>query len=93
MVGENQRQVPWNNKNTESIGGWQNYDGLLMDEGCLRIYVSFTAIAETKPSERTLQSFAPVNPVPGLFLSKPADRGLMRSAKRVGHVLCFEHCE
>ena len=53
MVGENQRQVPWNNKNTESIGGWQNYDGLLMDEGCLRIYVSFTAIAETKPSERT----------------------------------------
>ena len=33
-----------------------------------------------------MQSFVPVNPVPGLFLSKPADRGLMCSAKRVGHV-------
>ena len=33
-----------------------------------------------------MQSFAPVNPVPGLFLSKPADRELMCSAKRVGHV-------
>ena len=26
------------------------------------------------------------HPVPGLFLSKPADRGLTCSAKRVGHV-------
>ena len=47
-VEENPRHVPWNNKNTESIGGWQNYDGLLMSKGCLRIHVSFTSIAETK---------------------------------------------
>ena len=36
-----------------------------------------------------VQSFAPANMITGLFLSKPADRGLMHSAKRVGLVLCF----
>ena len=33
-----------------------------------------------------MQSYPLVNPVPGLLLSKPADRGLTCSAKRVGHV-------
>ena len=33
-----------------------------------------------------VQSYPLVNPVPGLPLSKPADRGLTCSAERVGHV-------
>ena len=40
-----------------------------------------------------LQSFLLVNPVPGLLLCKPTDRELMRLAKQVNHVLCYEHCE
>ena len=35
-----------------------------------------------------MQSYPLVNPVPGLPLSKPADRGLTCSAERVGHVYC-----
>ena len=37
----------------------------------------------------TLQSYPLVNPVPGLLLSKPAERGLTCTAKRVGHVYVF----
>ena len=36
-----------------------------------------------------MQSYPLVNPVPGLLLSKPADRGLTCTAKRVGHVYVF----
>lgn len=33
-----------------------------------------------------MQSFMLVNPVPGLSLNKPADQGLVRSAKQVSYV-------
>ena len=37
-----------------------------------------------------MQSFAPANMITGPFISEPADRGLMRSAKRFVHVCVFE---
>ena len=42
--GENPRHVPWNNKNTEVEGRWQNmmgYSCMQMYEGCLRKHTSY----------------------------------------------------